>query len=135
MNAIEIKRIVRWPDADPAGVIYHPRIFDYVSECEWELLQSIGIGWEELKDDYLLLRVHVECNYKKSLKVGAPITIRLKLEKLGRTSIKYKFEIFLDEAPDEIAVYGSVTSVVVRNGKASEIPAALRDALISKTSF
>ncbi|MDR0310454.1 MAG: acyl-CoA thioesterase [Acidobacteriota bacterium] len=129
MKAIELKRIVRWSDADPAGIIYYPRIFDYVGECEWELLRSIGIRWEELKDDYLLPRVHVECSYKKVLKVGAAITIRLWPEALGRTSIKYGFEVFLDEAPDQAAVYGSVTSVVVRDGRAAEIPAAVRAAL------
>jgi YbgC/YbaW family acyl-CoA thioester hydrolase len=129
MKEIVLKRTVRWSDSDPAGIIYYPRIFDYVGECEWELLHRIGIRWEELKDDYLLPRVHVECNYKKVLRVGAAITIRVKIEKLGRSSIKYGFEIFLDEAPDKAAVYGSVTSVVVRGGKASEIPAAVRAAL------
>ena len=129
MKMIELKRTVRWSDADPAGIIYYPRIFDYVGECEWELLHGIGVRWEELKDTYLLPRVHVECNYKKILKIGASFTIRLKPETLGRTSIKYGFEVFLDDAPGEVAAYGSVTSVVVRDGKAAEIPAVLRDAL------
>ena len=125
---IEHKRTVRWADADPAGIIYYPRIFDYAGECEWELLHNLGVCWEELKDSYLMPRVHVECNFKKVLKVGASFTIRLRPETLGRTSIKYRFEVFLDEAPDETAAYGSFTSVVVRNGKASEIPATLRAA-------
>ena len=128
---IECKRIVRWADADPAGIIYYPRIFDYVGECEWELLHSIGIGWEELKDTYLLPRVHVECNFKRIMKVGASLTIRLKPKSLGHTSITYGFEVFLDEAPDEAAAYGSITSVLVRDGRAAEIPATMRSALCS----
>jgi YbgC/YbaW family acyl-CoA thioester hydrolase len=131
MKTIEMKKIVRWADADPAGIIYYPRIFDYVGECEWKLLHDLGISWNELKDTYLLPRIHVECNYKKILKVGASFTIRLKPEALGRTSITYVFEVFLDDAPDETAIYGKVTSVVVRDGKATEIPVALRDALAS----
>jgi len=126
---IEIKRTVRWADADPAGIVYYPRIFDYVSECEWELLRNLGIRWEEQKDAYLMPRVHVECNFKKVLKLGASITIRLRPETLGHTSIKYCFEVFLDDSPGEAAVYGSFTVVVVRDGKASEIPAELRAAL------
>ena len=131
MKSIELKKTVRWADADPAGIIYYPRIFDYVGECEWELLHSLGFSWEELKDTYLLPRVHVECNYKKILKLGAAFTIRLRLKALGRTSITYAFEVLLDDAPEEAAVYGSVTSVLVRDGRAAEIPAALRDALTS----
>jgi len=129
MKMIERKGTVRWSDADPAGIIYYPRIFDYVGDCEWELLRSLGIRWEELKDDYLMPRVHVDCNFKKVLKVGAVFTIRLWPVTLGRTSIKYGFEVFLDDIPNEAAIYGSFTTVVVRDGKASEIPAALRAAL------
>ena len=50
------------------------------------------------------------------------------LGKLGRTSIRYNFEIFLDEEPDEVAANGSVTVVVLRDGKPSEIPPQLRSA-------
>jgi len=134
MKTIELKRTVRWADSDSAGIIYYPRIFDYVGECEWELLHSLGLSWEELKGDYLLPRVHVECNYKKILKLGAAFTIRLRLETVGHTSITYAFEVFLDDAPDEAAVYGKVKSVLVRDGMACEIPAELRSALTSQES-
>jgi acyl-CoA thioesterase FadM len=128
MKTIELKRKVRWMDADPAGWIYYPRIFDYAGECEAELLQSIGIIRKEFRKKYQFPRVHAECYCKKNMELDASFTIRFGPEKLGRTSIRYKFEIFLDDAPDEVAAYGSVTVVVIQNGKPAPIPPQLRAA-------
>jgi acyl-CoA thioesterase FadM len=128
MKTIELKRKVRWMDADPAGWIYYPRLFDYAGECEAELLQSIGIIRKEYRKIYQFPRVHAECHMKKTMALDAGFTIRFGPEKLGRTSIRYKFEIFLDEAPEELAAHGSVTVVVIQNGKPSPIPPQLRAA-------
>lgn len=126
MKSIDLKRWVRWADVDAAGRIYFPRIFDYAGEGEWELLHSVGLSRKELGQTYDFPRVHAECHFKKALALGAHFTLRFWPGKLGRTSIRYNFEIFLDEAPDEVAANGSVTVVVLRDGKPSEIPAQLR---------
>ena len=128
MKSIELKRSVRWADVDAAGRIYFPKIFDYAGEGEWELLHSVGLSRKELGNTYDFPRVHAECHFKKMLDLGARFTIRLWPGKLGRTSIRYDFEVFLDEEPNEIAANGSVTVVVLRNGKPAEIPPQLRSA-------
>lgn len=128
MKTIELKRTVRWMDADPSGRIYFARIFDYAGECEWNLLHDIGISRKKLGDTYNFARVHAECSFKKVMEVGASFTIRFQPEKMGRTSIRYHFEVFLEDAPEEIAASGNVTVVVLQNGKPSEIPAQIRNA-------
>ena len=128
MKSIELKRRVRWADVDAAGRIYYPRIFDYAGEGEWELLHSVGLSRKELGNTYDFPRVHAECHFKKMLELGARFAIRLWPGKLGRTSIRYNFEVFLDEEPNEVAANGSVTVVVLRNGKPAEIPPQLRSA-------
>jgi acyl-CoA thioester hydrolase len=128
MRSIELKRTVRWVDADAAGRIYYARVFDYAGECEWELLQSIGISRKPSGNMYDFPRVHAECHFKKTLELGASFVIRFRPEKLGRTSIRYSFKIFLDKDPDEAAVTGSVTVVVLHDGKPTEIPHQIRSA-------
>jgi len=128
MRSIELKRTVRWVDADAAGRIYFARIFDYAGECEWQLLHSIGISRKKLGDMYDFPRVHAECHFKKTLELGAAFVIRLWPAKLGRTSIRYDFEVFLETEPEEIAVKGGVTVVVLHNGKPCEIPGQIRNA-------
>lgn len=131
MKVIELKRNVRWMDADASGRIYYARIFDYAGECEWELMHSVGMIHKELGDVYGFPRVHAECHFKKAMEVGACFTMRFWPEKLGRTSIRYRFEAFLEAAPAEAAAYGSITTVVTRGGKPAAIPPMLRAALES----
>ncbi len=114
---------------DAAGRIYYARIFDYAGEGEWELLHSRGVSRKELAKTYDFPRVHVECHFKKPLELGASFTLRFWPGKLGRTSIRYNFEIFLEGEPDEVAASGSVTVVVLRNGKPADIPSEIRNAL------
>jgi YbgC/YbaW family acyl-CoA thioester hydrolase len=128
MKAIELKRKVRWVDADAAGRIYYARIFDYAGEAEWELLHSIGVSRKELGNAYDFPRVHVECSFKKRLELGASFTIRLWPGKLNRSSIRYDFAVFLDDSLNEIAAEGSVTVVVLHHGKPAEIPPEIRSA-------
>jgi acyl-CoA thioester hydrolase len=128
MRSIELKRSVRWVDADAAGRIYYARIFDYAGECEWELLRSIGITRKKEGNPYDFPRVHAECHFKKTMELGASFLIRFWPAKLGRTSIRYSFEIFLEKEPEEVAASGSVTVVVLHNGKPSEIPPHIRSA-------
>jgi YbgC/YbaW family acyl-CoA thioester hydrolase len=131
MKSIELKRKVRWVDADAAGRIYYARIFDYAGECEWELLHSIGINRKKLGDTYDFPRVHAECHFKKILELGESFTIRFWPAKLGRTSIRYSFEVTFDNADKEIAATGAVTVVVLHNGKPSPIPPQIRTAFES----
>ena len=132
MPSIELKRRVRWADADAAGRLYYPRIFDFAGEGEVELLQSRGISRQKLSQTYDLPRVHAECQFKKMLELGARFTIRVCVGKLGRTSIRYDFKVFLEGEPDEPAGEGKVTVVILRNGKPAEIPHELRLALSSE---
>jgi acyl-CoA thioester hydrolase len=131
MKSIEIKRKVRWADVDASGRIYFARIFDYAGEGEWELLHSNGISRKELGAAYDFPRVHAECHFKKMLELGEPFTLRFWPSKLGHTSIQYNFEVLLANEPQEAAASGSVTIVVLRDGKPAEIPAQLRSALES----
>ena len=126
MKTIELKRKVRWMDADPAGRVYYPRIFDYAGECEAELLHSLGILRKEFRGQFQFPRVHAECHIKKVMELDASFVNRFGPEKLGRSSIRYKFEIFLDDDPDHAAAYGSVTVVTVQNGKPAPIPPQIR---------
>jgi acyl-CoA thioester hydrolase len=126
MKSIELKRKVRWADVDAAGRIYYARIFDYAGEAEWELIHSIGVTRKELAKTYDFPRVHAECHFKKMLELGASFTIRFWPGKLGRTSIRYSFEVYLEEDPHEVAASGSVTVVVLRNGEPAEIPPQIR---------
>lgn len=124
---IEFKRRLRWADADAAGRLHFPRIFEIVEEAEWELLRQVEWLKDTRRGAYDFPRVHLECQFRRILALDAPFRLRLTVGKLGRTSIRYDYQVF--DADEELALEGTMTVVVLKDGKPTEIPPALRAAL------
>src|SRR3954465_1891612 len=125
--SINRKRRLRWADADAAGRLHFPRIFEIVEEAEGELMRGIGWPFDVRRRDYDFPRVHLECRFMRILELDAPFRLRLTVGRLGRTSIRYDYQVF--DAGEELAIEGTMTVVVMQGGKPVEIPAALRSAL------
>jgi len=123
---IELQRRLRWADADAAGRLHFPRIFEIVEEAESELVRSIE--WPMNRSmGYDFPRVHVDCRFLRVLSLDDPFRLRLTVGHLGRTSFRYDFQVF--NAADELAIEGTMTVVTLQNGKPTEIPESLRAAL------
>lgn len=130
--SIEFKRRLRWADADAAGRLHFPRIFEIVEEAESELLRGIDWPMDVRRRNYDFPRVHLECRFHRIIALDAPFRLRLAVGKLGRTSIRYDYQVF--DAGEELAIEGTMTVVVLENGKPTEIPEILRAALSRETS-
>ena len=130
--SIELERRLRWADADAAGRLHFPRIFEIVEEAESELVRRID--WPMNRSmGYDFPRAHVECRFIRVLTLDEPFRLRLAIGKLGRTSYRYDFQAFNADA--ELALEGSMTVVVVQDGKPTEIPPTLRAALSKEESL
>jgi len=128
--SIELERRLRWADADAAGRLHFPRIFEIIEEAESELVR--GIEWPMNRSlGYDFPRVHLECRFIRVLTLDSPFRLRLTVGKLGRTSIRYDYQVF--DADEELAIEGTMTIVVLQNGKPTEIPPTLRAALGGET--
>ena len=124
--SIELERRLRWADADAAGRLHFPRIFELIEEAESELVRSIN--WPMNRSlGYDFPRVHVECRFIRVLSLDDPFRLRLTVGKLGRTSIRYDYQVF--NAVAELAIEGTMTVVTLQNGKPVQIPETLRAAL------
>src|SRR5687767_14867042 len=127
---IEYERRLRWADADAAGRLHFPRIFEIVEEAEADLLRGLGFSLDKRRG-YDFPRVHLECRFARVLALDAPFRLRLAAGKLGRTSIRYDYQVF--DAGGELAIEGTMTVVVMLDGRPTEIPAPLRAALAGET--
>ena len=125
--SIEFNRRLRWADADAAGRLHFPRIFEIVEEAEGELLRSAGRPLNLRERTYDFPRVHVECQFKRILELDAPFRMLFTVGRLGRTSIRYDYNVF--DGEDQLAIEGTMTVVVMQQGRPVEIPPALRAAL------
>jgi acyl-CoA thioester hydrolase len=129
--SIELERRLRWADSDAAGRLHFPRIFELVEEAESELVRSID--WPMNRSmGYDFPRVHVECRFIRVIELDEQFRLRLAVGKLGRTSIRYDYQVF--RADEELAIEGTMTIVVLHNGRPAEIPTSLRAALAGETS-
>src|SRR5882762_9511456 len=107
LASIELKRRLRWADADAAGRLHFPRIFEVIMEAEGELLCSFGWSIDERRCHHDFPRVNVECKFLRTIELGAPYRLRFSVGKLGRSSIRYDYAVF--DSKDELAIEGTMT--------------------------
>jgi acyl-CoA thioester hydrolase len=130
--SIEFERRLRWADADAAGRLLFPRIFEIVEEAEGDLMRSLGWPFDLRRREYDFPRVHLECRFLRILELDAPFRLRLTVGRLGRTSIRYDYRVF--DAGELLAIEGTMTVVVLKGGRPVEIPPSLRAALGGETT-
>ena len=130
--AIEFERRLRWADADAAGRLHFPRIFELIEEAESELVRQIE--WPMNRSlGYDFPRVHIDCRFIRVISLDESFRLRLAVGKLGRTSIRYDYQVIA--ADEELAIEGTMTIVVVKDGKPTPIPETLRSALAADQTF
>lgn len=113
MTPFETTFQVRFGHVDPAGIVYFPRIFDYLHDVFEELWeQHVGTRYYHL----LLERrmgfplVHSEVSFDHPLHFGDRPTASVTCFKLGRTSIGLRYRITMD---DVVCVDARLTTVCV----------------------
>jgi acyl-CoA thioesterase FadM len=100
-----------------------------MEDGEAELMRSRGLSYAQLPAGYGVPRVHTDCTFKKILDYDARFTMRVTVGKLGNTSIRYDYQFLTEGDPPELAAQGSMTIVVIKDGRPIEIPANWRAAL------
>jgi YbgC/YbaW family acyl-CoA thioester hydrolase len=114
---------VAWVDTDTGGRIHFTAAFRWAELAEAGLMRRLGLldGW----GDYP--RRHVEAEYLKVLVFDDAVEVRLRVERVGSTSITYAWDIVKD---DEVHVRGRHTVVHVdEQGRPAALPEAVRAAL------
>jgi acyl-CoA thioester hydrolase len=111
---------VQWVDTDAGGRIHFTAAFRWAEAAETALMRRLGMldGW----GDYP--RRRVEAEFHKVLVFEDEIETRIRVERVGRTSLTYAWEISRD---GEVCVSGGHTVVRVdRDGRPEELPERLR---------
>jgi acyl-CoA thioester hydrolase len=117
----QVERIrVAWMDTDAGGRIHFTAVFRWVEAAETALMRRLGLmeGWDNFP------RRHVEADYLKVLVFEDEVEVRLRVDRVGSTSITYGWELVKDAEP---YVSGRHTVVHVdERGRAAELPDRLR---------
>jgi YbgC/YbaW family acyl-CoA thioester hydrolase len=109
---------VAWVDTDTGGRIHFTAAFRWAEVTETSLYRRLGLLRGELAD---FPRRHVEAEYHQVLVFEDEVEVRLWVDRLGTTSITYRWEVSKDSGR---AIDG--THTVVRVGPDGR-PLALDD--------
>ena len=118
---------VAWVDTDAGGRIHFTAVFRWVEAAEVALMRRLGLmeGWGNFP------RRHVEADYLKVLVFEDEVEVRLRIDRVGKTSITYGWELVKDGEP---YVTGSHTIVHVdEQGRPAPLPDELRASLDGAT--
>jgi acyl-CoA thioester hydrolase len=114
---------VAWVDTDAGGRIHFSNVFRWAEAAETSLMRRLGMleGWGDFP------RKHVEAEFQRVLGFEDEFDVRLRVERVGRTSITYMWTL---ERGGEVCVSGRHTVVNVdRDGRPEPLSDEARAAL------
>lgn len=111
---------VRFADVDHAGIVYYPRFFHYF-HLAFEELFRVRLGaraYVDLLDQDRVgfPAVRAEADYQAPLAFGDLAEIELAVERLGRSSITFKYQVWRAAEPGReraLCATGKVVTAVV----------------------
>lgn len=130
-----VTRRVEWVDTDASGHHHNGIVMRLVEAAEAELMASAGI----LSDYFWSApRVRQDINFSGLLHFGQQVSATIVLEKLGRSSITFSFEVWgqdWEEKPRQLAASGKVVAAHVPRGaeRSRPWPEAVVRALTPRT--
>ena len=124
----EWSRLVEFYETDLAGIAHFSNYYRWMESAEHAFLRERGIALHEGGIGWP--RVHANADFKKPIKFGDRIRVRVKIAELKTRSVRYAFELGV-EGSDEIHGTGEMVSVCVdlESMKAIEIPSEIRSCL------
>ena len=113
MNGFRVSRIVEFGDTDMAGIVHFANFFRFFEAAEHAYLRACGLSvvttWEGQKITFP--RVSASCDYLRPARFEDELATEVRVERIGRSSITYRFTAWRGE--QEIA-RGQITAVLCR---------------------
>ena len=104
-------RIVRFGECDPAGVAYYPEFFNWFHQAMEACFEEyLGVSYAEVIETIGFPAVQTSAEFRTPLPVGSRIDIEVRIERLGRSSIDWRFDIKCGET---LASVGRVKTVCI----------------------
>lgn len=107
---------VFWGHCDPAGIVYFPRFFDMFHEAmETWFSTCLAAPY----DDVIVRRkigfpsVHTEADFQKPTAFGETVVVELRLEHLGRSSMRLAYRITGEGGEEDVRGTGATVCAVM----------------------
>ena len=104
--------LLRFREADPAGILFFGNIFGLAHDCFEDFIQATGMTWDEWfrTKDYMVPIRHSECNFLKPFFPGQKYTARVSVANIGDSSFQMKY-VFSSKSPEGPKIHAEVLMV------------------------
>ena len=104
-------RIVRFGECDPAGVAYYPEFFNWFHQAMEACFEEyLEVPYAQIIETVGFPAVQTSAEFRSPIPVGATIDVEVCIERLGRSSIEWRFNIWKDS---NISAIGRVKTVCI----------------------
>jgi len=87
---------VRWSEADPAGIVFYPRFFEWFDLSTEALFESVGLPWPVIFPEYRIVGVPIVesgARFGAPVRYGDEVRIRTVLSDLREKTFRVEHEI------------------------------------------
>ena len=114
---------VRYSETDQMGVTYYANYFVWLEVARTEYFRNKGVDYQKIENQGIYLAVvDAQCRYLAPTQYDDLITVRTWIEKLGKSSLRFGYELIEKKSNKRIAE-GSTSHVFVdRNIEPVRIP-------------
>src|SRR5436190_9986148 len=102
------RRLVEFADTDLAGIMHFANFFRFVESAEHAFFRSLGFRVHTANggDHQGWPRIEVSCKYLKPARFEQVLEIRLRIDELRTSSLRYSFWILADEPERSLLATG-----------------------------
>ncbi len=119
---------VRWPECDPAGIVYFANYLMYFELGAMEYMRARGASWDAVRQRYGLRgapRVEALARYRVSARYDDVLAVETHVSDVARKVITFASTIY--RQPDRVLIAEGHIKIVLRggDGRAAILPADL----------
>ncbi len=122
--------VIRFEDADLAGIMFYPRAVARAHEVVEEMIRHSSLGWNAwfASPQHASPLRHLEADFRAPMHAGGKYVVKAEVERLGETSVTFLTE-FYDEARCLVARIRTVHVLIEKStGRPIPLTDTMRDA-------
>ena len=88
--------MVRWSEADPAGIVFYPRFFEWFDLATEALFESLGLAWAEIFPKFRVVGVPImesSAQFRSPVRYGDLVRIRSTVTEVRAKTFRVEHEV------------------------------------------
>ena len=103
-------KTAKYYETDQMGVIHHSNYIRWMEEARVDMLDQIGYPYRRFEEmGYISPVLHVDCEYKKSVRFDDEVKIIVRLQEAGRVKFTLRYDIYNVSEGGVLSAYGTTT--------------------------